>query len=277
MDNLNVQQVIHFVQWDALPLALVLLVGGGLVERLITRTLDGLGERLTDRRLLFKKLGAFARFFIYAAVGLVVASISLRLESEVVLALAGTIGVAVGFAFKDLLASLITGIILLMDQPFQVGDRIAFGSYYGEVTEIGLRSVRLVTLDDNLVTIPNSAFLSSAVASANAGALDCMVVIDFWVGAGEDAELARSLILESTVVSSFVLITKPVAVLVSEAFQGEHYVTQIRVKAYVFDARYEKALISDVTRRVKITLRDHGIRTPEAQPRPIRMERGEAG
>lgn len=43
------------------------------------------------------------------------------------------------------------GVLILINEPFQVGDRIRFGDYYGEVREIGLRSVRLVTLDDDLV------------------------------------------------------------------------------------------------------------------------------
>ncbi|MEZ4235700.1 MAG: mechanosensitive ion channel [Myxococcota bacterium] len=269
MEPVDLQHMVEFVNWETLPLAVVVLVIGLVGERLLSGFVDNLGERMTDRRLFFKKVKAFGRFGIYVLVGAIVASTALRLESQVVLALAGTIGVAVGFAFKDILASLMTGVIILIDQPFQVGDRIAFGGFYGEVTEIGLRSVRLVTLDDNLVTIPNSAFLSDPVASANAGALDCMVVIDFWIGAGEDCELARRLVAEATATSSYTLVTKPVVVLVTDEFRGELFVTQLRSKAYVFDARYEKAYVSDITLRVKRAFRQHALRTPELQPRLV--------
>ncbi len=239
----------------------------GLV--LINRALDDLGERFTDRRLLFKKISAFLQFVAYAVLAILVGTTVLRVQGEVLFALAGTLGLAIGFAGKDLLASLFAGVILLLDEPFQVGDRIAFGGYYGEVTEIGLRSVRLVTLDDNLVTIPNSAFLTESVASANAGALDCMVVLDFYVGAAEDFARARRVVAEVTATSRYVYLEKPVVTLVSDQFLGERFVTVIRVKAYVFDARYEKAFGSDVTERVKLAFAEDGIRTPDRQYRDL--------
>jgi len=163
------------------------------------------------------------------------------------------------------------GVILLMDEPFQVGDRVAFGGYYGEISEIGLRSVRMITLDDNLVTIPNNKFLNEASASANAGALDCMVVIPFYLGAAEDFVAARRLIEEATATSRYVFLDKPMTSLVSDEFMGERFVTVIRIKAYVFDARYEKAFASDVTERVKLALRAAGICTPDQQYRDLEM------
>ena len=193
----------------------------------------------------------------------------LELSSEAILAISGTFGLALGFALKDTAASLMSGVTLLMDQPFQVGDRISFDGYYGEVTKIGLRSVRLVTLDDNLVTIPNSRFQSNSVASANAGALDCMVVVSIYLSAGEDFVRARRLIAEATATSRYVYLDKPLVTLVSDEFLGERFVTIIRVKAYVLDARFEKAFASDVTTRVKLALRAADIQTPDSTPRHL--------
>ena len=88
---------------------------------------------------------------------------------EVALAIGGTAAVSLGFALKDLLSSIVAGLIILVDRPFQVGDRVTFDGWYGEITHIGLRSVRLLTLDDTQVTIPNNKFLTDLVASGNAG------------------------------------------------------------------------------------------------------------
>jgi small conductance mechanosensitive channel len=272
--NIDIQQVVGFINWDKLPYALLLIAVAFVVLRVVAGTFNGLGERFTDRRLQIKKAEAMTRFLVYLVAAAGVTSTALRLDSQAMLALAGTVGVAVGFAFKDLLASLMSGIILLFDQPFQVGDRVAFGSYYGEVTEIGLRSVRLVTLDDNLVTIPNNAFLNSAVASANAGALDCMCVLDFHIAAADDFELASRLVSEATATSGFLLTTKPIVILVSDEFLGERFVTRIRSKAYVFDCRYEKAYASDITRRVKKAFALHGVRTPDQQYRDLDLNGG---
>ena len=268
------QELIQFLDLDALPLGIAILVLGLLLAELGARTLDNVGERFNDRRLLVKRVGVLFRFGIYFGTALIAASAVLDLSNEAELALSGTLIVAGGWALKDVAASLLSGIVLLVDQPFQVGDRISFDGYYGEVTKIGLRSVRLVTLDDNLVTIPTSRFQTASVASANAGALDCMVVIPFYVGAGEDFVTARRLIAEVTATSRYVFLDKPLVTLVADEFLGERFVTVIRVKAYVLDARWEKAFASDVTTRVKLALREADILTPDSTLRHLDMPPG---
>src|SRR5690606_31615743 len=127
-----------------------------------------------------------ARFAIWL-VGIAVAvAFSVNLTKEVLLAIGGTAAVTIGFALKDLTASILAGIIIIIDRPFQVGDRVSFGGVYGEIASIGLRSVRLVTLDDNVVTIPNNKFLTDIVSSGNWGALDMMIQMDFFVGVDQD-------------------------------------------------------------------------------------------
>jgi small-conductance mechanosensitive channel len=270
----DIQGVIQFVAIDRVPFALLVMLGGWFTVVISGRFLDDAGERFANRRLLIKKIKAFSRLFLYFLIAAIVAGSVLDLRSEALLAVAGTVGVAVGFALKDLLGSLVAGVILLMDEPFQVGDRVAFDGFYGEVSEIGLRSVRLITLDDNLVTIPNNLFLTQSVASANAGALDCMVVIPFYIAAAEDYREARRLLHEATATSRYTYLAKPIATLVADEFLGERFVTVLRVKAYVFDARYEKAFATDVTERVKAAFAQAGIRAPDRQYRDLDLNKG---
>jgi len=254
----DVGDVLRFLRWEFIPFALLLVGGVILAQQVSRRLLDDLGERFTEWRLTLKKISAIGRLLLFVVgAGIAVASV-LDLRSEALFALFGTIGLAVGFAFKDVLASLMAGVLLLIDEPFQVGDRVSFKGYYGEIVSIGFRSVRLVTLDDNLVTIPNSAFLTEAVASANAGALDCMVVVSVHIAASDDFVLARRLIAEAGSTSRYVYLQKPLVTTLREGFVDRHFVTTIDLKAYVFDARYEKAFVSDVTERVKLALRRHG-------------------
>ncbi len=271
---MNPGDLLRFIHVDRLPFALLVLVIGVVAVRLGTGFLDQLAERFTDRRLLLKKVSALGRFFIYLVLVIVVLTSTLALESEALLAVAGSIGVAVGFAFKDLLSSVIAGVILLVDQPFQVGDRVSFGAHYGEIKEIGLRSVRLVTLDDSQVTIPNALFLSETVASANAGELHAMVVVPIYIAAAEDYEQAQEIVREAALTSAYVYVDKPVVTLVSDEFMGERFVTVVRLKAYVFDARYEKAFSSDIVRRVKAAFREAGIRGPDLAYRDLEINRG---
>ncbi len=274
--DLQLDQLIDVIAWERLPLAIVVIaIAWGLVVA-TSRVLDQLAERFNDRRLVFKQTKGLVRMGVYVLVPVMVLSAVLRAESEGFIALAGTVAVALGFAFKDLAGSLIAGVILLMDRPFQVGDRISFGGFYGEVQEMGLRSVRLITLDDNLVTIPNNKFLTEEVASANAGALDAMVVVPFYLGPAEDFETARQIIAEATSTSRYVYLEKPVVTLVEDRFIGERFVTVITAKAYVFDVRYEKALVTDMTERVKVAFRERGIRTPDQGYRDIDLASGRA-
>ncbi|RME21304.1 MAG: mechanosensitive ion channel family protein [Deltaproteobacteria bacterium] len=249
---------------SGVPYALLVIVITWLAIRFVTRSLDALAERFTQRRLLFKQLTAITRFVIIIVSSVTVAGAVVNFTRESLLALGGSIAVAVGFAFKDLLASLMAGLILLFDRPFQVGDRVEFGGTYGEVKEIGLRAVRINTLDDNLVSVPNNLFLSGAVACANAGALDQMCVFDFWIGCNEDFETAKQLVYEATASSRYVYLAKPITLIVREEpvrNGGERFAIRITVKAYVFDGRYEVAFGTDVTERVKRAFRAARIRT----------------
>lgn len=256
-------QILQFIDLSSVPFALGIVVAAWLGSRFLTRTLEALGDRFTERRLLFKQVAAFSRFVIIIVASLLVAASVMRFSSEVLLAISGSIAVAVGFAFKDLLASLMAGIILLLDRPFQVGDRVEFGGHYGEVLEIGLRSVRINTLDDNLISVPNSRFLTDAVSCANAGALDQMCVFDFYIGCNEDFELAKELVYDAAAASMYVYLRKPIKVLVREGPlpSGEHFAIKVVAKAYVFDGRFESAFGTDVTERVQRAFRARAIQT----------------
>jgi small-conductance mechanosensitive channel len=86
------------------------------------------------------------------------------------LASAGIVGIAVGFAAKDTLANLFSGVFILADTPYKIGDYIVLdGNQRGKVTHIGLRSTRLITRDDVEVTVPNSIMGNSKVTNQSGG------------------------------------------------------------------------------------------------------------
>jgi small-conductance mechanosensitive channel len=255
-------QLLQFVDLSRIPFAFGVIVCAWLLNRFIARSLDDLGVRFNERRLLFKQIGSFSRFFILIASAVLVAAAVVRFSDEVMIALGGSVAVAVGFAFKDLLASLISGIILLFDRPFQVGDRVEFAGHYGEILEIGLRTVRMATLDDNLISIPNSRFLTDAVSCANAGALDQMCVFEFFVGCREDFDLAKDLVYDAVASSNFVYLRKNIVVHVREVPVPQNgFAVKITAKAYVFDGRFESAFATDVQERAHRAFRVHGVRT----------------
>ncbi len=254
--------VLEFLNPEKIGFVVLVVVVGVVLSRVLTQALDRLGEKQTRYRLTAKKVASVLRFVVFLVTAALAITNLFTLTRDAMLALGGTIAVTVGFALKDTAASLISGILILIDQPFQVGDWIAFEGTYGEVKEIGLRSVRVVTLDDNLVSIPTNKFLTEKVASANAGALDMQVVIDFHIAIDADFARAKRIAYEAAVTSRYVFLDKPVVVLVSDEAMSAAFVTRVRVKAYVMDARFEKRFVSDVTERVKAAFRSDNIRPP---------------
>lgn len=86
------------------------------------------------------------------------------------LASAGVIGIAVGFAARDTLANLFSGIFIVADAPYQLGDYVVLDTgERGEVTHVGLRSTRLLTRDDVEVTIPNAIIANAKIINESGG------------------------------------------------------------------------------------------------------------
>jgi small-conductance mechanosensitive channel len=255
-------QLAHLIRWRGVLLSIGVMIGAWLLLRFVDNLVHGLSVTFADRRLMLQKFTTFFRFGVYVAAIIVVVLLSFEISNEVLAVLGGTAAVAMGFAMKDLVASVVAGVMIMMDRPFQVGDRVSFGGQYGDITNIGLRSVRMVTLDDNVVTIPNNKFLTDITSCGNYGALDMQVVMDFHIGLDQDVEAAQRIVQEAGVSSRYVYLPKPVVVLVSQEIVDNYFALRVRLKAYVLDTKYEKALVNDVTLRVLDAFRELGIQPP---------------
>ncbi len=172
----------------------------------------------------------------------------------------GLFGAALGFGLKDLLANIIGGIVIIFEKPYQIGDKVAFGAYYGEVTDIGLRTTRMVTPSDDVVTIPNYQIFSGTVSSGNFGSTAMMVVTDLFIDTDSDYSLAQTLVRETIASSPYVIISDdfPYTVLI----HSFPFYNRIRAKAYVTDHRYEFEYQSDLHQRAWDAMRNENIHSP---------------
>ena len=114
------------------------------------------------------------------------------------LASAGIIGIAVGFAAKDTLANLFSGVFIMADAPYKIGDFVVLDSgERGEVTKIGLRSTRLLTRDDVEVTVPNSVMGNSKVTNESGGRHEKFRIrVQIGVAYGSDVDQVRAILSE---------------------------------------------------------------------------------
>jgi small-conductance mechanosensitive channel len=223
---------------------------------------EQLGTVFADNRLMLHRLAAFFRFMVLFGTIAAVVLLSLEISNDVLTVIGGTAAVAIGFAMKDLVASLVAGVTILFDRPFQVGDRVTFAGQYGDVISIGLRSVKLRTLDDSMVTVPNNLFLTDVTTCGNYGVLNMQVMMDFLVGIDQDVHRAREIVLEAAVTSNYVYLSNPVVVLVSQVVMDSCVALQLRLKVYVLDTVFEKAFETDVTLRVMDAFRAENIQPP---------------
>jgi small-conductance mechanosensitive channel len=270
----SVAIITGMVRWPGLVASIFVIAIAWLLLRVTARGVEQLGKAFVDSRLTLQKAQAFFRFFVFFATTAIVVLLSLEISREVLAVLGGTVAVAVGFAMKDLVASLVAGVMIMFDRPFQVGDRVTFGGQYGDIISIGLRSVKLRTLDDSMVTIPNSLFLSEVTSCGNYGVLNMQVMIDFMIGIDQDVERARDLVREAAVTSNFVYLSHPVDVLVSQVHENGQAALRLRLKVYVVDTVFEKALETDITLRVMAAFRAEGIRPPEILHRAVAGDGG---
>jgi len=265
MDSTGIDNFSEFFKLFEVKKIILLLIGFllmSIISKQVTKVSDSLQLKFTTRRLLILKITTIITFGLYIAGTIFLFYSVLNPPKELLVAIGGSIAVAVGFALKDIVSSMMAGLILLFDRPFQVGDRVHFDGVYGEISKIGLRAVRLKTLDDNLVTIPNSKFVTDAVSSGNAGALDMMIVANFNIDLNSDLRLAREIMREVVATSRYVYLKKPISIVFEEVNKGELFWVQMSAKAYVLDVRYEKAFQTDIVLRGNEALKENNILRP---------------
>lgn len=265
METKSLEQIVELTRLFQWQKVLFLLMGFLILAYLvktINRLVNYINSKYPSKRIFLLQVSTIIDFLIYIFGGIFLIYSVLSPPRELMLALGGSAALAIGFAFKDIAASLIAGLIILFDRPFQVGDRVTFGSIYGEIKSITLRTVRLNTLDDNLVTIPNSKFINEYVASGNAGALDMMVVVDIHTALTVDVEKVRSLLYEIAVTSRFAYLKKPISIVVSEVAIADRLALKFSIKVYVLDVKYEKSLQTDLVTRTALYFKEKDIARP---------------
>ncbi|WP_437589061.1 mechanosensitive ion channel family protein [Sorangium sp. So ce1000] len=177
----------------ALAVFAAFYVAGKLLRTTIRRV------AMTRRRnqnlgLVLGRLTQGAMFILGALVGCVIVFPNFTPAS--LLQFLGIGSVAIGFAFRDVLQNYLAGILLLLTEPFRIGDQIRFGSYEGTVEEIQTRATLLKTYDGRRVVIPNSELFTNSVMVNTAFEVR-RLEYDVGIGYGDDVERAKALILEA--------------------------------------------------------------------------------
>ncbi|WP_445626384.1 mechanosensitive ion channel family protein [Nostoc sp. DSM 114167] len=174
--------------------------------------------------------------------------------------LLGISGVAIGFAFRDILQNFLAGILILLTEPFRINDQIVFKDFEGTVENIETRATTIKTYDGRRIVIPNSELFTNSV-TVNTAFESRRLQYDVGIGYGDDIDRAKELMLEALHNVPEVLKDPAADVLVMELAEST---VNIRVRWWIKPPRRADDLISrdKVLSAIKKTLVENGIDLP---------------
>jgi MscS family membrane protein len=147
-----------------------------------------------------RTLPLFNNLILTLAIGISIYLIFLvwKIDLTAWVASAGIIGLAISFAAKDTLANLFSGVFIMADAPYKIGDFVVLDSgERGEVTDIGIRSTRLLTRDDVEITVPNSIMGNSKIINEAGGRHEkYRIRVKVGVAYGSDLDKVHSVLLD---------------------------------------------------------------------------------
>jgi small conductance mechanosensitive channel len=167
----------------------------------VARSIKQVVRRLTRNRRQARNLGMVLGRLAQGTTILVGLFISLTiviptLRAGDLVQLLGISGVAIGFAFRDILQNFLSGILILLTEPFQIDDQIVFKNFEGTVENIETRATTIRTYDGRRIVIPNSELFTNSV-QVNTAFDHRRIEYDVGIGYGDDIDRAKELMLEA--------------------------------------------------------------------------------
>jgi small-conductance mechanosensitive channel len=156
---------------------------------LAQRTETDLDDRIID---ILQKIAKYLIWFM----GFLYVFTLFNINITPLIAGAGIVGIAIALAAQDLFSNFFGGAVIITDQPFKVGDRVLINDILGDVIHIGPRSTRIITLDSDIVTIPNNKITTSVVRNFSLPSPQVRIQIPVSVAYGTEISLVKKVLLQ---------------------------------------------------------------------------------
>ncbi|RUA02505.1 MAG: hypothetical protein DSY89_02725 [Deltaproteobacteria bacterium] len=250
--------------------ALLILLCATPVKNFLLLVIQYLQKTVADKtatkmdNIIFDLLERLSGIIVYIIAG-VLALDFLGVNVMPFIAGAGVMGIAVGFAAKDTLSNFIAGILLLIDRPFEIGDRIELwhappgSASWGDVVDIGLRATKIKNTDNIIIVIPNNTIMTRDIINYTANDSIIRVRVNIGVAYDTDIKKAKTLITDVAASASWIL-SSPEPKVVVRNFGESTIDMQLRV--WISNARRRMDTISYITDHVKTAFSDAGIEIP---------------
>lgn len=179
---------------------------------------------------------------------------------------AGAIGLGLSFGLQNITSNLISGLIVLIERPVKIGDKIVVGNYSGIVQKIALRATTILTSDNIEVIVPNSDFISKNVVNLSLSTQRIPLKIPFIFNPDIDAQTVRRVLLEAANEHQGVL-KDPAPVVLFESIEREQVTIYLKVATVTY-ADKTASLKSELNFSVFQKLQEN-VFTPEQMQRSL--------
>ena len=154
---MNLETIFSYLILKDIIVTIIILIASFLIIKWASMFINNTGKKFESDQTLIQVINELIKYTVYAfAVTLILNEIGINITAIAVSL--GIVGIAVGFAARDTISNFIAGLFVLGDKSFKVGDIIEISNQKGKVMIMGFRVTKLVTPDNNIITIPNSNF-----------------------------------------------------------------------------------------------------------------------
>ena len=196
--------------------------------------------------------------FSLLTIGAITALDSAGIKTSALLTSLGIVGLTIGFAARDALSNLISGILIFIDRPFVLGDLVEIDGQYGKVDRITLRSTRVVTSNGRMLAVPNTEIINKTVASYT-NFPHLRIDVGVTVGVNEDLDNVRRLLL-SLVKDDAVFMAEPAPRVVVTALND--YNVAMELQTWIDDERRHIEVRFELREKVFKILTQAGVELP---------------
>jgi small-conductance mechanosensitive channel len=260
---------------------IAVLLGFYLLSRLLNRVLL---RRILTRfeiekavRYTFIRVG----HYVVMIIGILVAFQFVGIDLSGLAVIFGLLSVGIGFGLQNITSNFVAGVILLLERPIKIGDRVTVGDTEGNVLAINMRSTTVQTLNNISIIVPNSEFISQRVTNWSHGDPKIRLVVEVGVSYGSDLDTVVKALREVAEEHLEVLKTPEPDVLLG-GFGDSSWDMLLRV--WLASPRRYYLTKSELNAAVVRKFREYGIEIPFPQrdlhmrsplPMPLRIENKE--
>ncbi len=224
-----------------------------ILRRLLLRFGVDQGVRFTLQRI---------NFYLMMSIGTIIAFQFIGIDLSGLAVIFGMLSVGIGFGLQNVTSNFVSGLILLLERPIKIGDRVMVGQTEGDVLDINIRSTTIRSLDNVSIIVPNSDFISSKVVNWSYGDTRVRINIEVGVSYDSDLDLVLNTLLEIAKAHPQVLSTPEPDVLF-DSFGDSAW--NLRLRVWLASPKDHHKVRSDLNIAIVRKFRERAIEIPFPQ------------